>query len=365
MPARPAETPAHAARPDLRPVVTGDGGPVDLGLGADVVPLPSELVHILRVPLPLASHRQRQAAVGFAVEELIAEPLEASHVVLGPEVGRGEYLVVVVAHREMAAWAGRAAPGQRLVPDVLALPVPGEGCCSVREAGGRVLVRRADGTGYATRAEHLEAFWRADGAPQVVLYGGRLPEPVPVGAPGLMPAAPTLEAARLDLLEGAHARAGRGGRRLLTRLLAVLALALVAHGAVLAADVFALRRIAEAREAALRSALSERLPDLPASLPLHEALARAMPAPAARGGFLPLLARVAEVLGTEAEVTVRDLGYSAEDGGLSLSVAAPDLGALQRAEDGLRGAGLAVSAGVATTGDGSAEVQYRITGGGG
>ena len=140
------------------------------------------------MPLPLASHRQRQAAAGFAVEELIAEPLEASHVVLGPELGRGEYLVVVVAHREMAVWAGRAAPGQRLVPDVLALPVPAAGCCSVREAGGRVLVRRADGTGYATRAEHLEAFWRADGAPQVVLYGGRLPEQVPVSAPGLMPA---------------------------------------------------------------------------------------------------------------------------------------------------------------------------------
>ena len=62
-------------------------------------------------------------------------------------------------------------------------------------------------------------------------------------------------------------------------------------------------------------------------------------------------------------MTLRDLSYSAEDGGLSLSVEAPDLPALQRVEDGLRGAGLAVSAGVATTGDGSAEVQYRITGG--
>ena len=115
MPVRPAETPAHAARPDLRPVATGDGGPVDVGLGADAVALPSELAHILRVPLPLVAHRQRQAAAGFAVEELIAEPLEASHVVLGPELRRGEYLVVVVAPREMAAWAGRAAPGPGIV----------------------------------------------------------------------------------------------------------------------------------------------------------------------------------------------------------------------------------------------------------
>ena len=65
------------------------------------------------------------------------------------------------------------------------------------------------------------------------------------------------------------------------------------------------------------------------------------------------------------EVTLRDLSYSAEDGGLSLSVEAPDLPALQRVEAELRGAGLSVSSGVATTGDGSAEVQYRITGAGG
>jgi general secretion pathway protein L len=359
MPARPAESPAPAAGPDLCAVA-----PADAGLGADALALPSELARVLRVPLPLASHRQRHAAVGFAVEDLIAEPLEASHAVLGPELGPGEYLAVVVAHREMAVWASRAAPGQRLVPDVLALPVPADGCCSVREAGGRVLVRRADGTGYATRAEHLEAFWRADGAPQVVLYGGRLPDRVPVGAPGLVPAGPTAEAARFDLLQGAHARAGRGGWRLPMRLFGVLALALVAHAAVLAADAFALRRIALARETALRSVLADRAPDLP-PLPLSEALARVLPAPAARGGFLPLLAQVADVLGTEVEVTVRDLSYSAEDGGLSLSVEGPDLPALQRVEDGLREAGLAVSAGVATTGDGAAEVQYRITGGGG
>jgi len=360
MPARPAQLPA----PSLRPVAPGGAGSADVGLGADALALPSELVRILRVPLPLATHRQRQAAAGFAVEDLIAEPLEASHVVLGPELGPGEYLAVVVAHRDMAVWAGRAAPGQRLVPDVLGLPVPPDGCCSVREARGRVLVRRADGTGYATRADCLEAFWRADGAPQVVLYGGRLPDPVPVGAPGLLPPGPTPGAERFDLLQGVHARAGRGPRRVLLRLGAVAGLALAAHAAVLAADTMALQRIADEREAALRSAVSARVPELPPSLPLDQALLRALPPPAPRGGFLPLLAQVAEVLGME-EVTVRDLSYGAEDGGLLLSVEAPDLPALQRVEGVLRGAGLSVSPGVATTGDGSAEVQYRVTGAGG
>jgi hypothetical protein len=234
----------------------------------------------------------------------------------------------------------------------------------VHEAGGRVLVRRADGTGYATRTDRLADFWRADGTPQIVLYGGRLPEQVPVGVLGLMPPGPTPEAARLDLLQGAYARAGRGRPRVLTQLLAVIALALVAHGTVLAADTLALRRIAEARGTALRSALSARVPDLPPSLPLSEALVRALPAtPAARGEFLPLLAQVADVLSAQ-EVTLRDLSYSAEDGGLSLSVEARDLPALQRLEVELRAAGLSVSPGVATTGDGHAEVQYRIAGAG-
>jgi general secretion pathway protein L len=332
----------------------------EIDLGADVLALPTELAQLLRVPLPLGSHRQRQAAAGFAVEDLIAEPLEAVHVVLGPELGPGEYLAVVVAHRDMATWAARAG-GQRLVPDVLALPVPAEGCCSMREAGGRVLVRRADGTGYATRAECIEAFWRADGTPQIVLYGGELPEALPVSAPGL-PAGPAAEAARFDLLQGTHARAGGTPRRTLLRLGAVLALALAAHGAIVGAETVALQRIAQDREAALRAAVSARLPGS-AALPLDEAVLRALPqSPRPAGGFLPLLAQVSEVFGPMADVAVRSMAYG--DDGLSISVEAPDLAALQRVETGLRAARLSVSAGVATTGDGGAEVQYVIRGGG-
>ena len=173
----------------------------------------------------LAASRRR-----FAVEELIAEPLEASHVGWGGGLGRGEYLVVVVAHREMAVWAGRAAPGQRLVPDVLALPVPADGCCSVREAGGRVLVRRADGTGYATRAEYLEGFWRARTA-------RRRSCSMADGCPSRCRSAPLACCPRgrpwrrraSTCCRAAHARAGRGGRRVLTRLLAVMVLALPAR----------------------------------------------------------------------------------------------------------------------------------------
>jgi general secretion pathway protein L len=363
MPLRPrhADPPAAPSRPHLALV-----GPADAGLGEDALALPGELALMLRVPLPLPSHRQRQAAVVYAVEDLIAEPLDAAHVVLGPELGAGEYLAVVVAHRDMETWAARTGPGRRLVPDVLAVPVPAAGACAVREIDGRVLVRRADGTGYAARADRFEAFWRADGAPQIVLYGGRLPDDLPVSASGLMPAGPPADVLRFDLLQGPYARARHGTRRLAARLGVVAALALAAHGAIVAADTFALGRIAQDREAALRAELSRRLPGLPEALPLDVALLRALPqAAAGGGGFLPLMARASEALGPMiGEVAIRNLAWDAEDGGLALQVEAPDLETLQGVEAALEAAGLSVSAGVATTGDGAAEARYVVRDGG-
>lgn len=357
----PAEHPAPAAPGPCEPVGGGE-----TGLGADVVTLPGELALLLRVALPLASARQRRAAVGYAVEDLIAEPLEASHVVLGPELAPGEFLAVVVRHRDMAEWAARTGDGRRLVPDMLALPVPAEGACSVREADGRLLVRRTDGTGYVAHAESFGRFWHADGAPQIVLYGGRLPEGLTASASGLMPAAPASALARFDLRQGAYARSRAGSRRLIARLGAVAALAMAAHGAIFAVETAALERIARDREATLRAALAERLPEMPVSLPLDVALARALPlATATGGGFLPLLAQVSDTLAPMAdEISIRSLAYDTTGGGLSLRIEAADLATLQRVEADLGAAGLSVAVGAATTGDGAAEAQYVITGAG-
>ncbi len=337
-------------------------GPEESGLGADAVALPAEECLIVRIALPLASHRQRQAAAGFAVEDLIAEPIEASHVVLGPEVGPREYLAFVVSHAAMAPRAARANKLRgRLVPDVLALPVPSPGSCSVREAFGRVMVRRADGTGFAAPTDAFAALWQADGAPQVVLYGGRLPDGIPVGASGLMPATPTAEALAVDLLQGRYIRDNRARRRLVSRLGAIALLALAAHGVTYAADTYALRRIASERETQLRSELAARVPGVTGATPLDVALRRALPAAEQPGAFLPLLARVSAALQPAADaITLKSLAFNAADGTLALAVEAPDLETLQTVATGLRDAGLAVSSGVSTTGSGGAEVRYVI-----
>ncbi len=339
----------------------------DPGFGPNALAVPSELVLLVRVALPLDSHRQRQAALGFAVEDLIAESLEVSHVALGRELAPGEYLAAVVRHAAMADWAKRTAAARpRLVPDVLSLPIPTEGSTAVREEDRRILVRRADGTGYATNAAAFEALWRADGAPQVVLYGGTPPDTVPVAATGLMPAS-TPDALGFDLRQVAYARDSARWPRTIARIAAVAAFTLVAHGALLGADTLALQRLATQREADLRSALATRLPDLPPWAPLDVALRRAIPTTTAvdDSAFLPLLARTSGALqADESGISLSTLAFDSTERSLALTIQAPDLATLQRVETSLGATGLAVASGAATTGDGTAEVRLTIQAGG-
>lgn len=348
----------QAAKPSF-PVVESH----EMDLWRSTVALPTEEVMLVRVLLPLATHRQRQAAVSYAVEDLIAEPLEAVHVALGPELAPGEYLVAVLAQAKMEAWAARTdSVRSRLVPDVLALPAPEPGCLAVREDAGRVLARRADGTGFATRKDAFETFWRADGRPQIVLFGGRLSDTLPVSAVGLMPPALTPEALSFDLLQGQWAKDFVASRRLALRVAAVVGIAMIAHFGIFGAKTVALQRIAAEREATLRAQLTERVPGLSEDAPLDVSLRRALPSgQESVGGFMPLAARVSEaLLPTLGAISMRNMTYTAEDGSLSILVEGPDLETLQQVEGSLIAAGLTVEVGVATTSTDVAEVQYVI-----
>ena len=87
-------------------------------------------------------------------------------------------------------------------------------------------------------------------------------------------------------------------------------------------------------------------------------------ADAAGGGFLPLFAEVCEaLLDSGSEIALRNLSFDARrrrsrDAGRSARI----LATLQRVETGLGEAGLTVASGVATTGNGAAEVRYVIGG---
>lgn len=118
---------------------------------AGAAPIPAEDVLLLSVALPRMTAAQRRKAVCYGVEDQIACPLDAVHVIAGPAMAGGRWLVAVVARAVLAAHQ-TAAPGLRLLPETMGLPVPDEGHWAVWAGACRVILRRADGSGMALPA---------------------------------------------------------------------------------------------------------------------------------------------------------------------------------------------------------------------
>ena len=130
-----------------------------------------------------------------------------------------------------------------------------------------------------------------------------------------------------------------------------------------ATDAAALGRIAEAERATAEAALAPILPGVALGPDVGAVLARLAPAnPEVRqSDFLPLLAEASAALaGTGEGMGFRRLGWGAEDGTLTLLVQGAALDDLQAAEAALRDAGLLVTSGAASAGDGGAEVEMRV-----
>jgi general secretion pathway protein L len=346
--------------PRLRETATG---------GPAVVLVPTEQVLVTAVDLPLPSRRQRIAALPFAIEDRIAEPIEAVHVALGAVTVAGRYLAGVVAPAAMAVWvreAEAAGLGQAvLMPDALALPVPADGAWSVERSADRILVRVPDGTGFAVSAVRFAALWAAAGRPDCILYGAELPDGIAGVAADLAPEplAERLRVPALDLRQGAFARTRRAVSSLWRRAAIVAGCGLLAHGAIAAADTLALQRIAAARKAETRAIVDRIAPGTATDDTLAEVAGDLLPAGGPRGAaFVPLVGRVSEALGPG--VTLRALAYDAGAGSLVLDVSAPDLAALQAVEARMRAAGLAATGGGGTTAAGGAEGQITIRTGG-
>jgi general secretion pathway protein L len=321
---------------------------------AGVILVRTEDVLVLAVTLPQMPAAQRRVAVAFAVEDQIARAVDDVHVVLGPQMGLA-WLVAVVAREVLAGW-----PKGRLVPDVFMLPMPAAGEWSVWVQGDRVLVRCADGAGFATSVPAFGVFHLAAGRPGLVLYGGALPDGFAVLRRDVLPAMDA-RFARFDL-NGARAQ---GYAKRLPRGLRgfgiLLGVAAVGHLGLLGVDTLALTRLRDTKMAAVRVAAG-----LAEDANIEAAVAQAMVVqqPGARGAFLPQLSTVFAAIGVQSgKVAVRDLRYLASAGSIVMTVEAQDIATLQAAETALHDAGLAVASGAATSGNGLAEQQLTITGG--
>ena len=349
-------------------MLTGEAAeqaPVPLTAPKGVVLVPAEQVLLLSVALPGLSAAQRRAAVAFAIEEHIATTLDEVHVTLGPALpameGPARWLVAVTGRATLPVTAAG-----RLVPDVLLLPIPQAGQWSVFANDARVLVRTPNGAGFGTQASALPYFHLAAGRPGIVLFAGQLDAQFEILQRAEMPNTldPILQ--RFDLNAG---RAPNTSFALTARwrpLAAVVAFATVAHLALVAADVWALRRIAATQRVALQASLAALGQPSSGNLDVDIAaiLARANGPDSA--GFIPLTARAfAAMNGAQGRVSASDLRFGADQNSLSIQLQAPDISTLQAVETALTHAGFQVTAGAATTGEGLAEQQLTLTHGGG
>lgn len=332
---------------DGQALVAGDSD------GPATVLVPSEAVRLLAVDLPLASPAKRLAALPFAIEDLLAEPVETLHLAIGVELAPRRYLVAAVAHDRMAEWIARIEEGglihAALVPDCLALPRPPVGEWAVEAGASRALVRRGDGTGFAIQTALLPTAWAADARPAVTAYGAPLPAGMGEGGEvlALDPLHRRLLVPALDLRQGLYARRRASVAGFGKRLAQIAAVGALAHAGIAAADTLALRRVADSRVQEVRALVLEKAPGtvLPDDDPAA-AVADLLPQGQGGGGgsnaFLPVVARASAALqGVQPPVGVREMRFS--NAVLTIEFAGGDSGTAARIDNALRGAGLRAS----------------------
>lgn len=323
-----------------RLIIAERGGPA-------TVLVPTGQVRLLAVDLPLPSRAKRMAALPFAIEDQIAEPIESVHLALGAEIAPKRYLVGVVRHEVMAGWvdaAEEAGLGQAaMVPDALALPRPAEGEWAVELGTDRAIVRAGDGTGFALPPAMLQAAWQAAGQPATQSYG--IPLPAEMGASGstIAPAALSekLLAPALDLRQGLYARRRAALPNVWRRLGWIVALGAAAHVVIATADTLMLQRIADRREADARAVIALAAPGANLGGDLSASVADLLPSGsgAPPDSFLPLLTRISGALGPLAgSLNVRAIDYQAN--ALTLDIDGGDSGLAGRVDAALRGSGV-------------------------
>lgn len=359
----PATTAAAPSRARVAmPLIAARATPVPPGAStaaaSNVTYLPGEDVLLLSVALPAMSPAQRRAAIGFAVEDNLAQPLDQVHVALGPQMASGSWLVGVVSRDVLA---GIAVPqGHRLVPDTLTVPAPVAGWAVLGQEG-RVLVRLPDGTGFAADHDWVAQLWQVEGMPRILSYGGPLPEGMVVAETARLPETADATLTRFDLGAGTRTAQGFHLPRGLSLALGVLAAFLLGHLLIAAADMVALTRIQADRAEQLRAVLAAA--GIPPGDDLAHSLSRALAArePPAQEGFLDLSTRIfATIADQSGQVSLRDLRYEAGQDHIAMTLEAASLEVLQQTESILLTGGLSVQTGAATTSDGAAEVQMTV-----
>lgn len=319
--------------------------------GPATILVPTERVRLLAVDLPLPNRARRLAALPFAIEDQVAEPIDVLHLALGgkldPLEAPARYLVGAVRDETMADWV-RLAESQGLgdaamVPDALLLPRPGEGwTVEIRE--GRALVLAADGTGFALPAPLLQAAWEAAGCPRLYHLGEPVGAEMPVQAtspdPRTLQARAAIAEAELDLRQGAYAVRRPRSSGALRRLGWIVALGALAHVAIAGADALMLSIIAKRRAAETRELVAIAAPGIDLSGDFQARVTDLLPsATGAPDRFVPLLARLSAALSPMAgSLSTQAIRFEGNVLTIDCAASAPDMAT--RIAAALRGANI-------------------------
>jgi len=313
---------------------------VDAG-GPATILVPTEQVRLLEVDLPLANRAKRLAALPFAIEDRIAEPVEAVHLALGAEVAPKRYLVGVVDHDYMARWCaiadGNGLAHAAIVPDALALPRPAEGAWAVDLGESRAVVRAGDGTGFAVPVAMLRTVWESAGRPPVTSYGATLPDDMMAGQ-GLWDLSGLANPA-LDLRQGIYARRNAAQSSFWRRLGWIAAIGVAAHVVIATADTLMLRSIANRRATETRALVATIAPGTNVGIDLVGDVTNLLPtgSNARPDAFVPLVTRISGALGPLAgSLNVRAMNFQAN--ALTMDVEGTEPGLAGRIDAALRAA---------------------------
>lgn len=312
--------------------------------GPATVLVPTESVLLTAVDLPLASAAKRIAALPFAVEDRIADPVEVVHLALGAELEPKRYLAGVVRHSIMSSWLARlelaGLSDAALVPDALALPRPDAGQWAVAIEGRRALVRVPDGTGFALPDALLPGAWERAGRPQVLVFGDPLPAPME-GVTSATHVADQLDRPALDLRQGVYT-ARPAGSPFWRRLGWIAGIAVAAHAVIVLADVMMLRAIAYRRAAETIALVQQMAPNAQISGDVAAGVADLLPVAQGDARFGALLSRLsAALMPMQGALSVRSVHYN--NGELSMDIDTLDPAVAARVRSALSASGIAAT----------------------
>jgi general secretion pathway protein L len=304
--------------------LTASGAIINEPDGPATLLVPTEQVLLLTVDLPLKSHARRIAALPFAIEDRIADPVESVHIALGAVQADGRYLIGVVRHEVMERWVATAeAEGlgrATMLPDALMVMAQAGDKWAVDLEQGRALVRTPDGAGFACPQSLLRPAWEAAGRPPVHAYGEALDPDMQVSA-SRIEHANLIAGYDLDLRQGRYARRAAPLNNVWRRLGWVALIGAAAHMLIATADTVMLRVIAD-RRAAETQALVASMGGAPGGN-IADMLPQTGGAPQI---FLPLLSRISAALTPmAASFTVRAIEYQANVLTMDLDTADPGL----------------------------------------